>query len=74
VSEAVADDWLIDHEPPIRYETLLDYIHWNPVKHGWVIRVRDWPYSSFHGCVERGLYPADWAGADEEVVEVGEWD
>lgn len=21
--EAVADDWLIDHEPPIRYETLL---------------------------------------------------
>jgi putative transposase len=52
----------------------MDYIHWNPVKHGWVMRVRDWPYSSFHGCVERGLYPADWAGADEEVVEVGEWD
>ena len=25
-----------------------DYIHFNPVKHGWVKRVRDWPYSSFH--------------------------
>lgn len=26
----------------------VDYIHWNPVKHGWVKRVADWPYSSFH--------------------------
>jgi len=24
-----------------------DYIHWNPVKHGWVRRVADWPHSSF---------------------------
>jgi putative transposase len=26
----------------------VDYIHWNPVKHGWVWRVVDWPHSSFH--------------------------
>src|SRR5437773_1039345 len=26
----------------------VDYIHFNPVKHGLVSRVRDWPYSSFH--------------------------
>lgn len=26
----------------------IDYIHWNPVKHGWVKQVVDWPHSSFH--------------------------
>jgi putative transposase len=40
----------------------LDYVHYNPVKHGHVVRVRDWPYSSFHREVRRGVYPIDWAG------------
>jgi type I restriction enzyme R subunit len=31
--EAVADDWLIDHEPPIRYETLLSQAR-HPVRQG----------------------------------------
>ena len=39
-------------EHTLRDETDLvrhvDYIHFNPVKHGHVTRVRDWPYSSFH--------------------------
>jgi putative transposase len=39
----------------------VDYIHWNPVKHGWVERVADWPYSSFHKFVKRGRLPLDWA-------------
>jgi putative transposase len=39
-----------------------DYIHFNPVKHGHVSRVRDWPYSSFHRMVRSGVYPIDWAG------------
>nr|WP_243405516.1 transposase [Solimicrobium silvestre] len=39
----------------------LDYIHYNPVKHGHVLRAIDWPYSSFHIYVVRGHYPADWA-------------
>ncbi len=39
-----------------------DYIHWNPVKHGWARRVGDWPHSSFHDYVRRGIYPADWCG------------
>ncbi|MGH8561841.1 MAG: REP-associated tyrosine transposase, partial [Nevskiales bacterium] len=30
------------------YERHFDYIHFNPVKHGYVENVRDWPYSSFH--------------------------
>jgi putative transposase len=38
----------------------LGYIHYNPVKHGWVKRPREWPYSTFHRYVAAGLYPADW--------------
>ncbi len=46
----------------------VDYIHINPVKHGLVTRVRDWPYSSFHRMVKLGVYPGDWAG---DVVNDG---
>ena len=35
----------------------VDYLHWNPVKHGWVTRVADWPHSSFHDYAARGIYP-----------------
>jgi putative transposase len=44
------------------FERHVDYIHFNPVKHGLVTRVRDWPYSSFHGFVRDGILPEDWAG------------
>jgi putative transposase len=40
----------------------VDYIHFNPVKHGHVTRAADWPYSSFHRYVRRGDLPEDWAG------------
>ncbi len=43
-------------------ERHMDYIHYNPVKHGHVERVADWPFSSFHRFVERGIYPQDWGG------------
>ena len=43
-----------------------DYIHFNPVKHGHVRRVLDWPHSSFHRMMRRGLYPADWAGVSDD--------
>ena len=42
----------------------LDYIHWNPVKHGLVRRVADWPWSSFHRYVSMGEYEMDWGGED----------
>jgi putative transposase len=29
-------------------ERLVDYVHFNPVKHGLVSEVNDWPYSTFH--------------------------
>lgn len=38
----------------------LNYLHWNPVKHGLVQRVADWPWSSFHRYVTQGAYPPDW--------------
>ena len=44
------------------FERHVDYIHFNPVKHGLVKRVRDWPYSSFHRYVRQGVLPQDWAG------------
>ena len=40
----------------------VDYVYVNPLKHGLVRHIRDWPYSSFHRDVRAGLYPADWAG------------
>lgn len=38
----------------------VDYIHWNPVKHGYVKRPIDWPWSSLHRYVREGILPADW--------------
>jgi putative transposase len=40
----------------------VDYIHFNPVKHGLVSRVCDWPHSSFHRYVREKMLPQDWAG------------
>jgi putative transposase len=43
-------------------ERHVDYIHFNPVKHGYVPRVSDWPHSSFHSYVRRGILADDWGG------------
>ena len=53
-------------EHQIRDETDLarhvDYIHFNPVKHGWAKRPADWPHSTLHGYIERGMARSDWGG------------
>ena len=54
------------------YVAHMDYLHFNPVKHGWVDKVIDWPYSSFHLYVKRGLYPVDWTNFEHNEVEMGE--
>ena len=53
---------------------MLDYIHFNPVKHGLVKRVEDWQWSSFHRYVQMGFYDPGWGGGnkDFEKVEFGE--
>lgn len=43
------------------YERHVEYIHYNPVKHGYVSRVVDWPYSSFHRYMRQEVYGQDWA-------------
>lgn len=50
----------------------MDYVHFNPVKHGLVNRVIDWPYSSFHRAVRQGLYPEDWGGGEVPELQAGE--
>lgn len=47
----------------------MDYIHFNPVKHGHVARVIDWPYSTFHRYTTQGVYPPDWGGGDAGECE-----
>jgi putative transposase len=47
-----------DHNDLSRH---IDYIHFNPVKHGLVSHVADWPFSSFHRYVKLGFLPLDWA-------------
>ena len=46
-----------------------DYIHFNPVKHGHVSRVVDWPYSSFRRWVADGVYGLEWGSAADGGFE-----
>lgn len=50
----------------------VDYVHFNPVKHGFVAHAGDWPYSTFRRAVRLGVYPADWGGRGEAVGDSGE--
>lgn len=46
----------------------LDYIHYNPVKHGLVSRPDEWPWSSFGNAVRKGWYDADWGSIEPTTV------
>ena len=50
----------------------VDYIHWNPVKHGKTQRVIDWPHSSFHKFVAEGVYPPTWGHSGKFDIDAGE--
>jgi putative transposase len=54
------------------YQNHVDYIHYNPVKHGYVQSAKDWPYSSFHQWAKRGMYPENWAASPEIIEFSGE--
>ena len=55
------------------YQNHMDYIHYNPVKHGIVEHVSDWPYSTFHRYVQHGIYPRCWGdNINVENIEYGE--
>lgn len=61
---------LIRHERD--YQAHVDYVHINPLKHGLVKQVKDWPYSTFHKLVEDGVYPENWAGGEEMLEYDGD--
>jgi len=44
----------------------IDYVHFNPVKHGWASKAVDWPFSSFHRYVRDGVLTPDWATTPDE--------
>ena len=55
------------------YEHHLNYIHYNPVKHGYVNKTSAWPYSSIHRYIRTGLFPENWAcGHDFNKQTYGE--
>ena len=43
----------------------INYIHYNPVKHGYVHSVKDWEYSSFHKFVKQGFYDENWGTSND---------
>lgn len=49
------------------YSRHADYIHYNPLKHGYVEAVKDWQYLSFHRWAAQGFYALDWAAAPEVI-------
>lgn len=50
----------------------VDYIQYNPVKHGYVSRAADRPQSSIHRYIQEGLMTADWGGDGIKEGEFGE--
>lgn len=46
-----------------------DYIHYNPVKHGYVEKVKEWVYSTFHKFVKQEYYKGDW-GSFNDVKKI----
>ena len=50
----------------------VDYVHFNPVKHGLAASAKEWPFSSFRRAVARGDYPADWGDGEVVAGEYGE--
>jgi putative transposase len=49
----------------------MEYVHYNPVKHGLVSAPREWPHSSFHRYVRAGVYAEEWGAGEEVLFEPG---
>ncbi len=52
----------------------MDYIHWNPVKHGQAERTADYPWSSFQQFVTLGEYTEDWGAGEVADIPGAEWE
>ena len=56
------------------YERHCDYVHYNPVKHGFVSCPHLWRYTSFHRFVSENYYPRDWGCECTKRVPVRRFD
>jgi len=50
-------------------ESHLDYIHWNPVKHGYVKQPEDWEQSTYQFWCKKGFYGDGW-GVDDVPINI----
>lgn len=57
----------------IELNNQINYIHYNPVKHGLVKNVKDWRYSSFCKFVKQGLYDINW-GCSKDIENIKDLD
>jgi putative transposase len=57
---------------PEDFTAHLDYLHYNPVKHGLAKSAGEWRFSSFHTYVERGVYGRNWGGVAPLNLAAGE--
>ena len=49
------------------FHNCIDYIHYNPVKHGLVKQTKEWKYSTFEKYVKQGLYDENWCDFNENI-------
>ena len=55
------------------YEHHINYVHFNPVKHGYVLNPSDWEYSSIHRFIRHGILNEGWGCNDDfEEFRFGE--
>ena len=60
------EHWIRDEQD---FQRHFDYIHRNPLKHGLVTRVADWPHSTFHKYAKADIYSQNWCGDDDIKIE-----
>jgi len=52
----------------------INYIHYNPVKHGYAKNVKDWEYSSFHKFVKLKNYDENWGSGSSDIENIKKLD
>jgi putative transposase len=57
----------ITHEEDLKKH--IDYIHYNPIKHGYVKQAKEWEYSTFKKYVQQGLYDENWCDFTDDMKE-----
>ncbi|MFC4206868.1 transposase [Vreelandella malpeensis] len=59
-----------DHD----WQRHMDYIHFNPVKHGYVAAPSQWRWSSFNACVKKGWYDENWGTQHTPAIASMNWE